>query len=43
MNSNPLYDREYMQEVGEKLLASDGAYWRLYRREDVEKLLGQIV
>lgn len=41
-NLNPLYDREEMLELGEKLLASKGAYWDFYARESVEDLLGQI-
>ena len=42
MNVNPLYDWEYMLKIGERLLESEGAYWHLYSREDVEELLGQI-
>jgi hypothetical protein len=42
MNDNPLYDREYMLEAGEKLLASDGAFWSLYSKEDVENVLSRI-
>ena len=38
-NLNPLYDREQMLRLGEKLLASEGAYWHFYTRESVEKLL----
>jgi hypothetical protein len=41
-NLNPLYDREEMLDLGEKLLASEGAYWDFYSRESVEELLGQI-
>ncbi len=41
-NLNPLYDREEMLELGEKLLASEGAYWDFYPKESVEELLGQI-
>ncbi|HET7272533.1 MAG TPA: hypothetical protein VFI90_15780 [Rubrobacter sp.] len=42
MNANPYYDREYMLAVGERLLESEGSYWRLYSREEVEELLGQL-
>jgi hypothetical protein len=38
-NKNPVYDRERMQLLGEKLLRSDGAYWHFYSRESVTRLL----
>lgn len=38
-NVSSLYDRERVLSVGEQLLASDGAYWRFYSRESVEKLM----
>ena len=41
-NLNPLYNREEMLDLGEKLLASEGAYWDFYPRERVKELLGQI-
>lgn len=41
-NRNVLYDRDEMMRVGERLLESEGAYWRLYTRESVEDLLGEI-
>ncbi len=41
-NLNPLYDREEMLSLGEKLLASEGAYWDFYPRESVEQLLDQV-
>jgi hypothetical protein len=41
-NLNPLYDREEMLALGEKLLASGGAYWDFYPKESVEELLGQL-
>jgi hypothetical protein len=41
-NLNPLYDREMMLEVGERLLRTDGAYWHFYTKESVEELLDQI-
>jgi hypothetical protein len=41
-NLNPLYDREIMLEVGERLLESEGAYWHFYTRESVEDLLNEI-
>ena len=41
-NTNPLYDRDRMLRLGEKLLESEGAYWDFYTREDVEEILGQL-
>ena len=41
-NLNPLYDRDDMLRIGERLLASEGAYWRFYPRESVEDLLGAL-
>ncbi len=38
-NLNSLYDREGMLRLGEKLLASDGAYWDFYSRESVIALV----
>jgi hypothetical protein len=38
-NLNPLYDRAKVLEFGERLLASDGAYWRLYSRESVKEIM----
>jgi len=38
-NSNPLYDKEKVLEFGERLLKSEGAYWRLYSREDVRAIM----
>jgi hypothetical protein len=38
-NLNSLYDREGMLRLGEKLLASDGAYWDFYSRESVIALM----
>ena len=38
-NANELYDRRLMVHVGERLLASDGAFWRHYTRQSVEELL----
>ena len=42
-NLNPAYDRDNMLRVGERLLASEGAYWHFYSRESVEELLNQVV
>jgi len=42
MNLNEVYDRGEMRELGERLLKSEGAYWRFYSRGDVEDLLNQI-
>jgi hypothetical protein len=41
-NLNPVYDREQMLRLGEKLLASEGAYWHFYTRESVEELLAAL-
>jgi hypothetical protein len=41
-NLNPLYDRDVMLRLGEKLLASEGAYWRFYSKESVEELLAAL-
>ena len=38
-NLNPLYDREMMLVLGDKLLKSEGAFWKFYSRESVEILL----
>jgi hypothetical protein len=38
-NANELYDRKDVAKIGDRLLASDGAYWRFYPRESVEALL----
>lgn len=38
-NLNPLYDREDMLRIGERLLEREGAYWHFYTRESVEELL----
>jgi hypothetical protein len=38
-NANPLYDRGEMLGLGERLLASGGAYWRFYDRAEVRELM----
>jgi hypothetical protein len=38
-NLNELYDRDSMLRMGERLLASEWAYWQSYSRESVESLL----
>ena len=38
-NRNELYDAKAMQEIGRRLLGTDGAFWRWYTRESVEALL----
>lgn len=35
-NSSPLYHRQTMHALGERLLRSDGAVWEFYSRESVE-------
>ncbi|HEY6581784.1 MAG TPA: hypothetical protein VIZ60_11725 [Rubrobacter sp.] len=41
-NLNPLYDRDAMLRIGERLLGREGAYWRFYTRESVEGLLAAV-
>ncbi len=41
-NQNPLYDFSRMKVAGEKLLASQGAFWEFYSPSCVEKLLSEI-
>jgi hypothetical protein len=41
-NLNKLYDRDEMLRVGERLLGSEGAYWRFYTKESVEELRNQV-
>jgi hypothetical protein len=38
-NTNKLYDVAVTFRIGERLLASDGAFWEWYSRESVESLL----
>jgi hypothetical protein len=38
-NLSALYDHGKMREIGEMLLGREGAYWRFYTRESVEKLV----
>ena len=38
-NLNPLYPRDKVFRLGERLLESEGAYWNFYSREDVEKIM----
>lgn len=42
-NRKKRYGPELMQELGEKLLHSEGAYWRFYSKESVEAVLQQPV
>lgn len=37
-NKNPLYNKELMRSLCDKILATDGAYWRFYTKESVEML-----
>jgi hypothetical protein len=41
-NLNALYDYQTMRRIGERLLASDGAYWEWYPRESVGALLDDL-
>jgi hypothetical protein len=38
-NLNPLYDRDVMGLLGDRLLDREGAFWRFYSRESVQALL----
>ena len=38
-NKNPLYDRDKILAVGERLLGSEGAYWNFYSKKDVEEIM----
>jgi hypothetical protein len=40
-NTNDLYDRAEVAEIGYRLLESNGAYWHFYARESVKELLAQ--
>ena len=42
-NTNDLYDRERMVRIGDRLLASRGAYWESYTKESVEQLLDAVI
>ena len=41
-NLNPLYDRDDMLRIGERLLASEGACWHFYPKSSVEELLATV-
>ncbi|MBA2519526.1 MAG: sulfotransferase domain-containing protein [Chloroflexia bacterium] len=41
-NSNRLYDLGEMQQIGKRLLQSDGAYWTWYPKESVGTLLNEL-
>lgn len=41
-NTNKLYDVAAMFTIGERLLASDGAYWEWYTKESVSDLLSEL-
>ena len=38
-NKNPLYQRDKVLRYGERLLESDGAYWKFYTKESVEEIM----
>jgi hypothetical protein len=38
-NANPLYDRSEMAQLAGRLLNTEGAYWRVYDRTEVEALV----
>lgn len=37
-NESGLYNKKQIQEIKTKLLVSDGAFWKFYSKDDVEKL-----
>ena len=39
MNANPLYPREHIIDIGERLLKRDGDYWKYYSRSDIQSLM----
>ena len=41
-NLNPLYDRDEMLRLGERFLASEGAYWQFYSPESVERMMAAL-
>lgn len=41
-NANPLYEREKVLRVGERLLESEGAYWNFYTRENVQEIMDKL-
>lgn len=41
-NSNPIYDREKVLEFGQRLLESEGAFWRLYSRDSVREIMDAV-
>lgn len=42
-NLNPLYDRDRMLELGERLLEREGVFWSFYAKKSVEDLLEALV
>jgi hypothetical protein len=38
-NTSSMYDPKRMREIGDRLLAAEGAFWHFYTRESVEALL----
>lgn len=42
LNKNPLYKHEQFFQIAEKLLKSDGIYWKYYSKDDVIELLNGI-
>lgn len=41
-NLNASYDRAEMRELGSRLLDTEGAYWRFYPRESVQRIVEEI-
>jgi hypothetical protein len=40
-NKNPLYKQEQFSKIADRLLESEGTYWKYYSREDVLNLLSE--
>ena len=41
-NKNKIYDKELLKQTAERLLRSDGAFWKYYSKEEVEQILIEI-
>jgi hypothetical protein len=39
LNRNPVYRQDQFTKIAERLLKSEGTYWKYYSREDVTGLL----
>lgn len=39
LNENPLYDMSQIKRIADRLLETDGTFWQLYKKSDVEQLI----